>query len=293
MCTTAARRALECAGLGPDDLQLVICATTTPDQPVPCTGCLIQQRLGATRAGAFDLNSACTGFLTALVVGSQFVRGGTCERVLVVAGETLSRFLDWRDRRTCVLFGDGAAAVVLEATTQDAGVVSTVLGSQGDVNGLLAIEAGGCARPASAETVARGEHFIRMRGNELFRLAVRGMTSAATEALARAGLTIRDVRKVIPHQANARIITATQAALGVPADRVFVNVDRYGNTGSTSVPMALAELLAAEPVCAGDNLLLVSFGGGLTWAAAVVRWADIAALHQARPGARTTLPHAA
>jgi 3-oxoacyl-[acyl-carrier-protein] synthase-3 len=293
MCTAAARQALECARLDAADVQLVICATTTPDHLLPSTGCLIQQRLGANRAGAFDLNSACTGFLSALIVGTQFIRCGTYERVLVVAGETLSRYIDWQDRSTCILFGDGAAAVVLEATDQDAGVMSTVMGSRGDLEHMLAIEAGGSARPATAETVARGEHFVRMRGNELFKFAVRNMARAANEAMAAAGLTTRDIHKVIPHQANARIITATQEALGFTDDKVFVNVDRHGNTGATSIPIALAELLAAEPVRAGDNLLMVTFGGGLTWAAAVVRWADLAALRQSRGHTGASLSHAA
>jgi 3-oxoacyl-[acyl-carrier-protein] synthase-3 len=282
MCLAASRQALECAGLQARDVQLVICATTTPDHLIPGTGCLVQQRLGAVHAAAFDLNSACTGFVTGLIVGSQFIRSGTYERVLIVAGETLSRFLDWTDRSTCILFGDGAGAVVLEATEQVTGVLSTVLGSRGDTEHMLAIEAGGCARPASAETVAAGEHFVRMRGNELFKFAVRAMAGAAAKALAQAGLSVRDIHKVIPHQANARIITATQAALGVNDHQMFVNVQRHGNTGATSVPIALVELLASEPVRAGDNLLMVSFGGGLTWAATVVRWADLLALRQER-----------
>jgi 3-oxoacyl-[acyl-carrier-protein] synthase III len=281
MCITAARRALERAELSARDLDLVVCATTTPDHLLPATGCLVQRALGADRAGAFDLNAACTGFLSALIVGAQFIQCGTCERVLVVSGETLSRFTDWQDRNTCVLFGDGAAAVVLEATFQDSGVLSAVLGCRGDAEHTLAIEAGGCARPATPETVAAGEHLIRMRGGETFKSAVRWMTQASRQAVAKAHLTLDQIRTVVPHQANERIITAVQQSLGLPAERFFVNVARYGNTGATSVSIALAEMLGQETVRPGENLLLVAFGGGLTWAAAVVRWADIPALRQA------------
>src|SRR5882724_11200502 len=171
MCVLAAQKALAEARLSARDIDLVICATTTPDYLLPATACLIQNKVGADNAGAFDLNTACSGFLYALSVGSQFLHAGTCKRVLITAGEVLTRFTNWEDRNTCILFGDGAAAVVLEATTQDAGVLSTVLGSRGDVDGLLTIEGGGCARPATAQTVANKDHLIRMRGNEVFKMA--------------------------------------------------------------------------------------------------------------------------
>jgi 3-oxoacyl-[acyl-carrier-protein] synthase-3 len=287
MCTAAARRALACAGLPADRLDLIVCATTTPDQPLPATGCLVQRRLGADRAGAFDVNAACTGFVYGLAAAAQFIRAGACDRALVVAGETLSRFLNWKDRNTCVLFGDGAGAVVLEAAEQDCGVLSAVLGSQGDAEHLLAIEAGGSARPASAETVARGEHYVTMRGSDVFKQAVRCMSRAAAEALARAGLAPADVHAVLAHQANLRILRATQESLGLPWERFFVNVDRCGNTGAASIPIALSEYLAAGAARAGDNLLLTTFGGGLTWASVVVRWADVAALVAARAAAGT------
>ncbi|MDQ3854819.1 MAG: ketoacyl-ACP synthase III [Chloroflexota bacterium] len=274
MCTAAAKQALERARMDAIDLDLVICATTTPDHLLPATGCLVQHNIGAPNAGAFDLNTACSGFVYALVVGSQFIQSGVYDRVLVVAGETLSRFVNWQDRNTCILFGDGAGAVVLEATDQPCGVLSSVLGSQGDGAHLLTIEGGGSARPSSTDTVTLGQHYISMRGNEVFKFAVRSMGQASSEALAKAGLAAADVRKVIPHQANVRIIKATQEALGLPWDRVFVNVDRYGNTSAASVPVALSEFLADEEVVPGDNLLFVAFGGGLTWASAVLRWAD-------------------
>jgi 3-oxoacyl-[acyl-carrier-protein] synthase-3 len=278
LCTAAARRALARAALAPADLDLVICATTTPDHLLPNTGSAVQQRLGAAHAGAFDLNAACTGFVYALTVGTQFIRAGALERVLVVGGETLSRFLNWDDRATCVLFGDGAGAVVLEATEQECGVLSTVLGSKGDTDHLLAIEAGGSARPPTADTLARGEHFITMRGSDIFRLAVRSMARAAGEALGKAGVAAADLRAVVAHQANVRILRATQEALGLPWEKFVVNVDRCGNTGAASVPLALSEFLSAGPVAPGDHLLLATFGGGLTWASAVLRWGDVEAI---------------
>ena len=261
-----------------------ICASTTPDYLLPSSACLIQERfaLGPSALGAFDLNAACSGFLYGLTVGSQFIQAGTYRRVLVVCAEALSRFMNWRDRNTCVLFGDGAAAVVLEATSQSAGVLGTVLGSRGDVGGLLTIEAGGCANPATAATVAAGDHYVRMRGNEIFKLAIRMMAQASQEALLKARLSLHDIHAVFPHQANSRIIDATQEALGIAGNQVYVNVDRLGNTGAASVPLALAEFAAAKSPRVGDNLLMVAFGGGFTWGAAVVRWADIAAIKRER-----------
>src|SRR5262249_20063778 len=250
----------------------------TPDHLVPATACLIQHNLGADHAAAFDLNTACTGFLYALAAGTQFIQGGGAKRILIVAGETLSRFTNWEDRATCILFGDGAAAIVLEATTNAAGVLSSVLGSRGDVEQALIIEAGGSARPASAETVAEKAHCVRMRGNEIFKMAVRSMAQSAQEALAKASLSIGDIRAVIPHQANHRIVTATQDALGVSHERMFINIDRYGNPGASSIPIALGDFLHANSIDVGDHLLLVAFGGGLTWGATVLRWADIPAV---------------
>jgi 3-oxoacyl-[acyl-carrier-protein] synthase-3 len=278
MGTIAARQALQEAELSARDIDLIICATTTPDHLLPATACLIQRNLGADGAGAFDLNTACSGFVYALATGTQFIQAGGAKRVLIVAGETLSRFINWEDRSTCILFGDGAAAVVLEATSQPNGVLSTVLGSRGDTEQMLSIEAGGCARPASKETVSQKAHLIKMRGNEIFKLAVRTMAHSAQEALAKVGLTTADLRAVIPHQANQRIVTATQEALGLTNEQTIINIDRYGNTGASSVPIALGEFLNSHTIDAGENLLFVAFGGGLTWGAAVLRWADIAAV---------------
>jgi 3-oxoacyl-[acyl-carrier-protein] synthase-3 len=284
MCALAGLRALEQARMSPEEVDLVICATTTPDHLLPATSCLVQGKIRASRAAAFDVNAACTGFIHGLVVGSQFIQAGTCDRVLVVAGETLSRFVNWEDRETCVLFGDGAGAVVLESTSARCGVLSSVLGCQGDVNHLLAIEAGGCAKPATTKTLRDGEHYITMRGKEVFKLAVRSMHQAAAGALAKAGLSVAEIRMVIPHQANLRIIRGAQERLTVSAGMVFVNVDRCGNTGAASIPIALSEFLAAEAVEQGDNLLLLGFGGGITWAAAVIQWADVSATIADRGG---------
>ena len=278
----AARRALEQAKLTPRDVDLVLCATTTPDYLLPATACLIQQQLGCVRAGAFDINAACSGFIYGLTTASQFIQGGAARRVLLVTSETLSRFVNWQDRNTCILFGDGAGAIVLEATRQNAGVLSCALGSRGDVERMLVIEGGGSALPATPETVAEKAHCMRMRGNEVFKMAVRNMTATALEALTKADLKLDDICAVIPHQANLRILTATQEALDLPAEKMFINVDRHGNTGAASIALALGEYLQARPANVGDHFLLVAFGGGLTWGACVLRWADVAAIVQER-----------
>lgn len=271
----AAHIALAKAKVNPADLDLVIFATTTPDYLLPASGCLIQQKLGAERAAAFDLNAACSGFLYGLSVGSQFIKTGTAKRVLVIAAEVLSRFVNWADRSTCILFGDGAAAVVLEASEQKAGILSCVLGSRGDVEKMLVIEAGAGAKPATAETIAALDHTIHMRGNEVFKMAVRNMVQAARESLNKANLTLDDIKAIIPHQANLRILKATQESLGFPAAKMFVNLDRYGNTGAASIPIALCEYLDQTPPQAGDHFLFAAFGGGLTWGSVVLRWADL------------------
>ncbi len=282
MGVAAAKKALARAELDAKDLDLVICVATAFDYFLPATACLIQQDLGAERAGAFDLNAACSGFVYGISVASQFIEAGNAKRVLVVASEALTRFVNWKDRSTCVLFGDGASAVVLEATTQDAGVLSFVLGSRGDVEKMLVIEGGGCAVPASNESVANGSHFLKMRGAEVFKMAVRNMAQASRDALERANLTLDEIHAVIPHQANMRIITATQEALKIPTERLYVNVDRFGNTGAASIPIALDEYLQKNVVHIGDQFLLVAFGGGLTWGAGVLRWADVAKIQASR-----------
>ncbi len=284
----AAVLALAKARVKAADLDLIIFATTTPDYLVPASGCLLQQKIGAERAAAFDLNAACSGFLYGLSIGNQFIKTGAARKVLIVCAEVLSRFVNWADRTTCILFGDGAAAVVLEATEQNAGLLSSVLGSRGDVEKMLVIEGGAGAKPATAETVLALDHTIHMRGNEVFKLAVRNMVQSAREALARVNLTLDDIKAIIPHQANLRILKATQESLGFPASKMFVNLDRYGNTGAASIPIALCEYLDETPAAAGDQFLFAAFGGGLTWGAVVLRWADLtlSPLSPGTPGER-------
>ncbi len=271
MATAAAQRALEAAQLDPQRLDLIIVATTTPDYLMPATGSLVQAALGATRAGAFDLVAACSGFVYALGVGAQFIMAGTARAVLVIGVDALTRWLDFTDRTTCVLFGDGAGAVVLEASDADEGVLSTVLGSDG--TGALHLYLEGFPDLLRANgTVAPKRPVIRMAGREVFRFSVRIIGEAALEAVARAGLSLEDVDLLIPHQANRRIIEAAVERLGLPWEKVWVNLDRYGNTSAASVPIGLAEAADQGVLRPGMNVVLVAFGAGLAWAASVVRW---------------------
>lgn len=272
LAVEAARRAMEAAGVGPDQIGLVVVATVTPDMAFPSTANLVQDRLGLRGAAAFDLAAACSGFIYGLDVASAAIGVGRAEFALVIGAECLSKITDYTDRSTCVLFGDGAGAVVLGPVREGFGILSTHLGSDGSFGHLLYLPAGGSRRPASAETVAERLHYIRMSGNEVFKIAVRTMGDAAEEALRRAGVSIDQVRYLIPHQANIRIIDAAARRLGLPEDRVVVNIDRYGNTSSASIGIALDETARAGKVAEGDIVLMVAFGGGLTWGATVVRW---------------------
>ncbi len=273
MGTEAARRALASAGIEADTLDLIITGTCTPDGLFPAAASRIQNAIGATRAGAFDVNAACMGFLSAFSAASQFIATGTANRVLVVGAETLSRIVDWTDRGTCVLFGDGAGAVVLERAVEgEPGAVHSLrLRSDGSQAGLLYSD-GPCS------TVVEGltrEAKIVMDGRAIFRQAVTMMCDSATEVLAQAGLGVQDIALVVPHQANLRIITAMSDRLGVPAERVYVNVHRYGNTSSATIPIALAEAEAEGRLQPGDRVLFASFGGGLSWGAMVIEWAGV------------------
>ncbi len=268
----AAREAMERAGIGPTEVDLIIVATSTPDMLFPATACLIQHRLGAVRAGAFDLEAACSGFIYGLAVGSQFIRTGVYDTVLVVGAEVLSRIVNWQDRSTCVLLGDGAAAAVLRPAPPDSGILSTHLGADGGGGDLLKVPAGGSRLPASAETVAQGLHYMYMNGREVYRFAVNIMGDAAERALALAGLTAADVDWFVPHQANIRIIESAAQRFNLPMEKVIVNVDRYGNTSAASVPIALYEAVRDGRIRSGDVVLAVAFGGGLTWGACAMRW---------------------
>lgn len=272
MALRAAQEALEVANIDPRLLDLIIVCTATPDYLFPATACLVQDALGATRAGAFDLEAGCAGFVYALSIGSQMIATGAYEHVLVIGAETLSRILDWTDRNTCVLFGDGAGAFLLQASDVPGGVLSFVLGSDGSGGPLLIIPAGGSRQPASLDTVTRGLHYVQMRGREVFRFASRIMSKAAGEAIRAAKLTTDDIDLFVPHQANLRIIRSAAKELGLPMERVFVNVDKYGNTSAASIPIAFCEAIEEERLKPRDHLVLMGFGAGLTWAAAVVEW---------------------
>lgn len=271
MADQAARQALERAGLDPAALDLVIVATTTPDYLMPATASLLQAAVGAKHAGAFDLVAACSGFVYALGVAAQFIQAGSARSVLVVGVDALTRWLDFTDRSTCVLFGDGAGAVVLEVSEADEGVLSTVLGSDG--TGAMSLYLDGFPELLQSNgAVPTKRPVIRMEGREVFRFSVRIIGEAALEAVARAGLTLEQIDLLIPHQANIRIIDAAVKRLGLPWEKVWVNLDRYGNTSAASVPIGLAEAADAGVLRPGMNIVLVAFGAGLAWAASVVRW---------------------
>lgn len=272
MALKAAQEALEMTDLRPSELGMIIVATTTPDHLFPSTACLVQDALGATNAAAFDLLAGCTGFVYGVGVAADIISAGTYRNVLVIGSETLSRIIDWTDRSTCVLFGDGAGAVVLQANGAEGGVFSTVLGSDGSGGDLLCVPAGGSKEPASHRTVAERLHYLKMKGREVFRFAVRAMPEATRQALERAGLTTDDLSLVIPHQANQRIIEASARALGVPLEVIFSNVEWYGNTSAASIPIALCEAVEQGRIEQGDVVVFVGFGAGLTWGANAVRW---------------------
>jgi 3-oxoacyl-[acyl-carrier-protein] synthase-3 len=269
----AAERALEMAGVRGSEVELVLCATISPDTPFPATSNLIQDRIGARGAGSFDLAAGCTGFVYALSVASQFIASGQVKNAVVVGGEILSKITDWTDRTTCVLFGDGAGAVVLQATTEEGvGVLATALHSDGSEGDLIYMPGGGSKHPPGPDLYGSGMQFLKMRGSETFKIAVRSLADVSHEALAKCGHKPEDVDWFIPHQANLRIIEAVGRRLAIPDGHTFVNIERYGNTSSGSIPIALDELNRAGKLKAGDLLLLAAFGAGLTWGAAVARW---------------------
>lgn len=280
MAVRAGQNALAVADLSPDKLDAVIVTTATPDQLVPSTASVVQDALGASKAAAFDVNAGCTGFIYGLVIGNGLIAAGTHRNVLVIGADTLSRFTDWTDRSTCVLFGDGAGAVLLQPGDAGAGVLSATLGSDGFGRDLLTVPAGGSRLPASRETVEKRQHYIQMNGREVFKFAVNKVVKATIQVVAEAGLRLEDIALVIPHQANLRIIQAAARGLKMPEDKFFVNIDRCGNTSSASIPMALTEAVEAGRLKQGDYLVLVGFGAGLTWGAAVVQWGATATVAQ-------------
>lgn len=268
----AAQLALQVADLNPNRLDLVIVATTTPDYPMPSVASLVQDGIGASRAGAFDLNAACSGFVYALSVANGLIASGQHENVLVVGADTLTKWVDWTDRGTCVLFGDGAGAVILQRSESATGVRSCILGSDGSGASSLLIPAGGSRTPITLEQIQNRQNFIKMKGPEVYRFAVNVMAQATQQAIAAAGMTVDDIDLFIPHQANIRIIHSAMKALKIPPEKVFTNVEHYGNTSAASIPIALCEAIAEGRVHAGSNLALVGFGAGLSWASAVVNW---------------------
>src|SRR5438067_7824755 len=272
MSVRAARAALDRAKLRAQDVQLIIVGTCSPDYLFPATACIVQSEIGATHAGAFDIEAACTSFVTALGVARGMISSGTVQNVLVIGAECLSRLLNFQDRTTCVLFGDGAGAVVVEASNASVGVESVVLHSEGSRGEMLMVRAGGSRVPATKDTVEQGQHFITMQGGEVFKLAVKSMADAAEEALREAGLGLEDIALMIPHQANMRIIEGVAKRLHFPMEKVFVNIQRYGNTSAASIPIAIAEAEMQGRLRRGDKVLLAAFGGGFTWGAAVLEW---------------------
>ncbi len=282
MAIAASRDALEMAGIRPRDLDLIIVATSSPDYLTPPVSSQVQHALGAKDVGAFTLVAGCPGFVYALATAQQFIAAGTCDNVLVVGVEVISRFVNWNDRATCVLFGDGAGAVVLQATDQPCGVLSYVLGSDGSGAEHLILPSGGTLLPPSPETLAQGLNTIHMNGREVFKFATRVLGKALRQAIDKAGLTTDDIDLFIPHQANLRIIDSAARHAGLPPDKVFVNIDRYGNTSAASIPIALCEAIEQGRAKVGDTLAFVAFGAGLTWAAAVVKLGERAAPAPAR-----------
>jgi 3-oxoacyl-[acyl-carrier-protein] synthase-3 len=272
LSTGAARKALEMAGVAPSEVDLIIVGTITPDMPMPSTACLVQQALGAKKAGAFDISAACSAFVYGLTIADKFIKDDPSLKVLVIGAEVMSSRVDWSDRATCVLFGDGAGAALLTgAKGGRRGVLSTHLRSDGSLWRLLCVKGGGCLYPPG-KPCEDGVNYIQMRGAEVFKYAVRSMEEVAREALAANNLTAADLDLFIPHQANIRIIEAIANRLGVPMEKVFVNIERYGNTSAATIPIALDEALRGGRIKKNDLVLLDAFGGGFTWGATLIRW---------------------
>jgi len=272
MAFKAATRALQDAGMEAKDLEAIIMGTVSSDYLMPSSACVLEDMLGARNVFSFDVGAACSGFINALSVADSFIRSGKINNALVVGSDTLSRWLNWEDRTTCILFGDGAGAVVLGDSENGTGILSTKLRTDGSYVKMLYVPAGGSLKPATPETVKKNEHTITMNGKEVFKLAVRSMEEISREALAEAGVTIEQVSLVIPHQANKRIIVALAERLGVPMEKVMVNLEKYGNTSAASIPVALDEAKRQGRIKPGDIVLLNAFGAGFAWGAAVVKF---------------------
>lgn len=268
----ASKKALKRAQLKAKDVDLIIVATVSGDMPFPSTACFLQSRLGAKNAAAFDLNAACSGFIYNLHIAHSLIKSGMHERILVVGAEVLSKFTDWHDRSTCVLFGDGAGAVILEGTKERRGIYSTHIYSDGNLSELIILPGGGSRHPASAQSIRRKLHFMKMKGNETFKVAVRTLEEVALLTLEANNITPSQLSLLVPHQANIRIIMATAKRLGIPEEKIFMNIHKYGNTSAASIPIALDEAVRTGRIHDGEYVLLEAFGGGLTWASALLRW---------------------
>jgi len=272
LCVQAARKALDMARVGPEDLDLIICATISPDMPLPATAAFIQRDLGARPVCAFDLAAACSGFLFGMTVADQFITTGKIRYALVIGAELLSRYVDYQDRDTCVLFGDGAAAGVMGLVEPPSGILAEEMHTDGTGADQLYIPAGGTAKPASHETVEGREHYIKMKGNELFKVAVRSMEEVSRRVMEKAGVSPEELDLFIPHQANQRINNAVQQRLGVGPEKVYSNISRIGNTSSASIPICLDECVRSGRIKKGDLILMSAFGAGVTWGAVLMRW---------------------
>ena len=268
----AARKALDMAGISPKDLDLIICSTISPDMPLPSTAAFIQRDLGATTCCAFDLAAACSGFLFGMSVAEQFIKSGKVKYALVVGAELLSRFLDYRNRATCVIFGDGVAAGVMGSVSPPSGILASEMHTEGQYAEQLYIPAGGTVKPASCKTVEAHEHYIKMRGNELFKVAVRSLEDVSRRVLAEANVCPEQLNLFIPHQANQRITDAVRARLGLQPEQVYSNISRVGNTSSASIPICLDECVRSGLIHKGDLILMAAFGAGVTWGATLMRW---------------------
>lgn len=272
MAIEASRRALEMANIKPEELDMIICNTISPDQPLPSTSCFIQTALGAKHCAAFDLSAACSGFLFGLSTAEQFILTKKYKKILVIGVELLSRWVDWQDRTTCIIFADGAGAAVVVPSEDDRGIIASSIHTDGTFADYLYIPAGGTKFVTSHKTIDERLHYIKMRGNELFKVAIRYMESVAREVLEIANIKIEDINLFIPHQANQRISVAVAERLNVPMEKVYSNIDRIGNTSSASIPIALDEVNRANKIKDGDLILLASFGAGVTYAGTIIRW---------------------
>jgi len=268
----AARRALADAGIEPKDVTLLICATITPDYFFPSTACMIQTKIGAPNTGGFDLSAACAGFVYGVILGARLVEADPTQTVLVVGAETLTKFTDWKDRSSCILFGDGAGAAVLRACTDGRGILASEYGIDGSGGDFMKLPAGGSVLPASERTVRERLHYMKIQGRETFRFAVVKMAELVESAVRDSGLTLDDIKLIVPHQVNRRILQAAANRLQIGLDKIYCNIDRYGNTSAASAAIALDEAARCGVIVRGDYVVLVAFGGGLSWSSAVVRW---------------------